>query len=68
MKRRAGVAEEGLRIKREQLEEATREYKVEEEHNSFAKFSQRSVQKWEQRFNALAQATTCPLHERRGSG
>ena len=44
MKRRAGVAEEALRIKKERLDEAEQEY--EEEHRIFTKFSQRLEEKW----------------------
>ena len=36
MKRRAGVAEEGLRIKKERLDEVVQEY--EEEHRTFTIF------------------------------
>ena len=52
LKRRAGVAEETLRIKKELLNDAEQEY--EEEHRSFTIFSQRLEEKWEQRFDALA--------------
>lgn len=52
MKRRLGVAEETVRVKRERLEEAEQEY--EEEHRTFTLFSKRLEEKWEQRFDALA--------------
>ena len=52
LKRRLGVAEETVRIKKERLEEAEGEY--EEEHATFTAFSKRLEEKWEQRFDALA--------------
>ena len=52
LKRRAGVAEETLRIKRERLDDAEKEY--EEEHRTFTVFSKQLEQKWEQRYDALA--------------
>eukprot|EP00966_Prymnesium_polylepis_P132461 3062431-Prymnesium_polylepis.1 len=52
LKRRAGVAEEAVRIKKEQLDEAAQEY--EEEHRTFTAFSKQLEEKWEQRFDALA--------------
>ena len=53
LKRRAGVAEEALRIKKERLNDAEQEYQ--EEHRTFTVFSQRLQEKWEQRFETLAQ-------------
>ena len=53
MKRRLGVAEETVRIKKERLEEAEKEY--DEEHRTFTTFSKRLEEKWEQRFDELAQ-------------
>jgi hypothetical protein len=52
LKRRAGIAEEEARIKKERLEEAQQEY--EEEHITFTIFSKHLEEKWEQRFDALA--------------
>ena len=52
LKRRAGVAEEALRIKKERLDEARQEY--EEEHTTFTVFSKQLDEMWEQRFDALA--------------
>ena len=52
LKRRVFFAEEGVRIKKERLDEATQEY--EEEHTTFTIFSKQLEQKWEQRFDALA--------------
>ena len=52
LKRRAGIAEEAVRIKKERLDEAEQEY--EEEHRTFTVFSNRLEEKWEQRFEALA--------------
>ena len=52
MKRRAGVAEERLLIKKERLDGAEQE--LEEEHRTFTAFSKRLEEKWEQRFDALA--------------
>ena len=60
MKRRLGIAEEALRIKKERLEDAVQEY--DEEHNTFTIFSKRLEEKWEQRFDAvaaLARASEC---------
>ena len=44
LKRRLGVAEETVRIKRERLDEAEQEY--EEEHRTFTVFSKRLEEKW----------------------
>ena len=52
MKRRLGIAEEALRIKKERLEDAVQEY--DEEHKTFTTFSKRLEEKWEQRFDAVA--------------
>ena len=52
MKRRLGIAEEAVRIKKERLDAAEQEY--DEEHRAFTVFSQRREEKWEQRFDALA--------------
>ena len=52
LKRRLGVAEETVRIKKEQFEQA--ETYFEEEHSSFTSFSKRLEEKWEQRFDSLA--------------
>ena len=52
LKRRAGIAEETVRIKKERLDEAEQEY--EEEHQTFTIFSKRLEEKWEQRFDVLA--------------
>ena len=52
MKRRLGIAEEALRIKKERLEDAVQEY--DEEHKTFTIFSKRLEEKWEQRFDAVA--------------
>eukprot|EP00966_Prymnesium_polylepis_P197070 4566638-Prymnesium_polylepis.1 len=52
LKRRAGIAEETVRIKKERLDEAEQEYK--EEHQTFTIFSKRLEEKWEQRFDVLA--------------
>ena len=52
MKRRLGIAEEALRIKKERLEDAVQEY--DEEHKTFIIFSKRLEEKWEQRFDAVA--------------
>ena len=52
MKRRLGIAEEALRIKKERLEDAVQEY--DEEHKTFTMFSKRLEEKWEQRFDAVA--------------
>ena len=52
MKRRLGIAEEALRIKKERLEDAVQEY--DEEHRTFTIFSKRLEEKWEQRFDAVA--------------
>jgi uncharacterized OsmC-like protein len=52
LKRRVGVAEETVRIKKERLEEAEQEY--DEEHRTFTVFSQQLEEKWEQRFDALS--------------
>jgi hypothetical protein len=53
LKRRASIAEETVRIKKERIDEAEQEY--EEEHRTFTNFSQQLAEKWEQRFDALAQ-------------
>ena len=53
LKRRLGVAEELVRIKKECIEENNELY--DEEHRNFTKFSKRLEAKWEQRFDALAQ-------------
>ena len=52
MKRRLGIAEEALRIKKERLEDAVQEY--DEEHRTFTIFSKRLEEKWEQRFDAVS--------------
>ena len=52
LKRRVGIAEEALYIKKERLQEAEQEF--EEEHSTFTVFSKRLEEKWEQRFDALA--------------
>ena len=52
MKRRLGIAEEALRIKKERLEDAVQEY--DEEHKTFTIFSKRLEEKWEQRFDAVS--------------
>ena len=52
LKRRTGIAEETVRIKKERLDEAEQEY--EEEHQTFTIFSKRLEEKWEQRFDVLA--------------
>ena len=52
LKRRADIAEEEVRIKRERLGQAEQYY--EEEHRTFTLFSKRLEEKWEQRFNKLA--------------
>ena len=52
MKRRLGIAEEALRIKKERLEDAVQEY--DEEHKTFTIFIKRLEEKWEQRFDAVA--------------
>ena len=52
LKRRAGVAEEALRIKKEWLDEAEQEH--EEEYSTLTYFSKQLEEKWEQRFDALA--------------
>ena len=52
LKRRAGIAEEEVRIKMERLDEAEQEY--EEEHRTFTIFSKHLEEKWEQRFDVLA--------------
>ena len=52
MKRRLGIAEEALRIKKERLEDAVQEY--DEEQKTFTIFSKRLEEKWEQRFDAVA--------------
>ena len=52
LKRRLGVAEETVRIKKEQFEQAEKCF--EEEHSSFTSFSKRLEEKWEQRFDSLA--------------
>ena len=52
LKRRLGIAEETVRIKKERLDDAEQEY--EEEHRSFTVFTQRLAEKWEQRFESLA--------------
>ena len=66
LKRRAGVAEETVRIKKERLDEAEQrrdeaeqrrdeaEQEYEEEHRTFTVFSKQLEEKWEQRFDALA--------------
>ena len=51
MKRRAGVAEERLLIKKERLDGAEQE--LEEEHRTFTAFSKRLEEKWEQPSHAL---------------
>ena len=43
LKRRAGIAEEQVRVKKERLDEAEQEY--EEEHSTFTVFSKRLEQK-----------------------
>ena len=50
LKRRLGVAEELVRIKKECIEENNELY--DEEHRNFTKFSKRLEAKWEQRFVA----------------
>ena len=52
LRRRLGIANETVRIKKERVEEVEQEY--EEEHRTFTTFSQKLEEKWEQRFNALA--------------
>ena len=52
LKRRAGIAEEVARIKKERLDEAEQFY--EEEHRTFMSFLQRREEVWEQRFELLA--------------
>ena len=52
LKRRAAIAEETVRIKKERLDEAEQEY--EEEHQTFTICSKRLEEKWEQRFDMLA--------------
>ena len=59
LRRRAGIAEENVRIKKEQLVEAKEqlveaEEQYDEEHRTFTAFSKKLEEKWEQRFNALA--------------
>ena len=61
LKRRAGIAEEVVRMKKEQFEELEQLY--EEEHHTFTAFSLQ----WEQRFDALARLA-CSAGERRGAG
>ena len=45
MKRRLGIAEEAVRIKKERLEDAQQEY--DEEHKTFTMFSKRLEEKWD---------------------
>jgi hypothetical protein len=51
LKRRAGIAEETVRFKKEQPDDAEQEY--EDEHRTFTCFSKQLEEKWEQRFEAL---------------
>ena len=51
LKRRAGIAEETVRFKKERLDDAEQEY--EDEHRTFTCFSKQLEEKWEQRFDAL---------------
>ena len=46
MKRRLGIAEESVRIKKKRLDNAEQEYT---EHRTFTTFSKRLEEKWEQR-------------------
>ena len=51
LKRRAGIAEETVRFKKERLDDAEQEY--EDEHRTVTCFSKQLEEKWEQRFDAL---------------